>query len=332
MKDKSARPENIPISLIVLIPVFNDWVSLGMLLPCLDEALWTARISAEILVVDDGSTQPVVPDFVDDAYRAITKIEILELRRNVGHERAIAIGLAYVWDKMSHRAVLVMDGDGEDDPNDVPRLVQKFQHEGSCKLVFAGRSKRSESLQFRLFYYIFRLLHMFLTGYKMQVGSFSILPWQILDRLVVTSELWNHYPAAVYKARLLFDIIPTQRGCRLAGRSRMNFVGLVIHGLSAISVFGDLVGVRMLIVTGLLILLAAAGLLVAVTLRLATDMAIPGWATYTTGLLAMILMQAVMMSFIFIFIILSTRQGSAFLPIRDYAYYHKDVRRLYPRP
>ena len=112
----------------------------------------------------------------------------------------------------------------------------------------------------------------------------------------------------------------------------MNFAGLVTHGLSAISVFGDIVGVRLLVATGLLILLASASLIAATTLRLATNMAIPGWATYSTGLLAVILLQAVMMSLMFSFIILSTRQGSVFLPVRDYHHYYKDVRRIYPRP
>lgn len=332
MREDASRAASSSEPLVILIPVFNDWDSLGMLLPCLDMVLRTAGLSAELLVVDDGSTQPISAALGAGPYQAISKVEVLELWRNVGHERAIATGLAYAQDKMHGSTVLIMDGDGEDNPHDVPRLVHKFQREERRKIIFAGRGKRSESLWFRLCYQLFKLVHLLFTGHKAQVGSFSILPWEVLDRLVVTSELWNHYAAAVYKARFPVDILPTQRGRRLAGRSRMNFAALVIHGLSAISVFGDIVGVRLLVATGLLILLASASLIAATTLRLATNMAIPGWATYTTGLLAVILLQAVMMSLMFSFIILSTRQGSAFLPVRDYHYYYKDIRRIFPRP
>jgi hypothetical protein len=332
MKEGASRAASSSEALVILIPIFDDWDALGLLLPCLDEVLWTAGLAAELLVVDDGSTQPMPAELASGPYHAIAKIEVLELWRNVGHERAIATGLAYAQDKMHGSTVLIMDGDGEDDPHDVPRLVHKFQREGGRKIIFAGRRKRSESLCFRLFYQLFKLVHLLLTGHKVQVGSFSILPRQVLDRLVVTSELWNHYAAAVYKARFPFDVIPTQRGRRLAGSSRMHFAGLVIHGLSAISVFGDVVGVRLLVAAGLLILVTAASLTTAATLRLATNLAIPGWATYTTGLLAVMLLQAVMMSLMFSFLILSTRQGSVFLPVRDYHYYYKDVRRIYSRP
>lgn len=331
MRASTSRANAISEPLLILIPVFNDWGSLEMLLPHLDEVLHAESMVADILVVDDGSTQPHPPSFGRGSYRAITKIEVLELWRNVGHERAIAAGLAYAQDKLHGSTILLMDGDGEDDPHDIPRLVQKFKAEGGAKIIFAGRGKRSESLVFRLFYQLFKLTHFLLTGYKVQVGSFSVLPWQALDRLIVTSDLWNHYAASVYKARIPLEVVQTRRGNRLSGKSQMSFAGLVIHGLSAISVFGDIVGVRMLVVSGLLILLALASLIAATSLRLLTNMAIPGWASYTTGLFAVILLQAVMMSLMFSFIILSTRQGSTFLPVRDCHYYYKDVSRIYPK-
>lgn len=86
-----------------------------------------------------------------------------------------------------------------------------------------------------------------LTGIRVRVGNFSILPFAYLDTLVVMSELWNHYAASVFRSKLPFAMIPIPRGTRFAGTSKMNFVALVSHGLSAISVFGDIVGVRLLI-------------------------------------------------------------------------------------
>ena len=101
----------------------------------------------------------------------------------------------------------------------------------------------------------------------------------------------------------------------------MNFISLVTHGLSAISVHGDVVGVRLLIATTLLILFAIAGICVVVVIRLLTDLAIPGWATYVVALLLIILIQAVTLSLFFIFLVLSNRDNASFLPERDYVHF-----------
>jgi glycosyltransferase involved in cell wall biosynthesis len=266
------------------------------------------------------------------AFASFTKVEILELRRNLGHQRAIAIGLAYIHANEPCQAVLVMDGDGEDDPRDVPRLIEEYYQRGGKTVIFARRTERSESLTFRVGYTLYRWLHQALTGQRINVGNFSILPFEAVDRLVAVTELWNHYAAAVYKARLPCDSIPTRRGMRLAGRPRMNFVSLIIHGLSAISAYGDVVGVRMLLASIFVILLAIAGLLTVVVIRLATDLWIWGWATNAFGLLVVILFQAIMGSILFIFLVLNNRQGANFLPVRDYSYFVLRTRRIVGRP
>ena len=86
------------------------------------------------------------PRAVDLDLRAIGRVEVLHLRRNLGHQRAIAIGLAFVEaERPRCRAVVLMDSDGEDAPEDVPRLVARCEQEGRRKIVFAERTKRSES-------------------------------------------------------------------------------------------------------------------------------------------------------------------------------------------
>jgi len=99
----------------------------------------------------------------------------------------------------------------------------------------------------------------------------------------------------------------------------MNFVALVTHGLSAISVYSDVVGVRLLVMTVLLAVVTLAGICTAVVVRLATSWAIPGWASYTVGLLLILFVQAIMAAFVFSFAILGSRHGSTFLPRRDYS-------------
>jgi hypothetical protein len=164
---------------------------------------------------------------------------------------------------------------------------------------------------------MFRLLHWLLTSHGVHVGNFSAIPPQQLRSLVVSPELWNHYAATVRVCRLPQCSVPTTRGKRLAGEGRMNFVGLVIHGLSAISVFSDVVGVRLLLLALFLVLGTLLGVGIVVGLRFLTELAIPGWATSTVGLLIVILLQAIVLSVVFSFIILASRNGATFLPARD---------------
>jgi hypothetical protein len=308
--------------LLVLIPVYDDWPALAVLLRELEAALEAAGETARVLVVDDGSPRgPGAECLGSQPFRALSGVRVLELRRNLGHQRAIAVGLAYAEAEDECEEVVIMDGDGEDDPREVPRLLARFREEGRSKIVFAERTKRSESLAFRACYAGFRLAFRLLTGKRVRFGNFSVVPRSLLRRLVAVSELWNHYAAAVVKSRQPFVTLPTRRGPRLGGRSKMDFVGLVIHGLSAISVESEVVGVRLLVVSILLIVLSALALAVTVAIRLWTSLAIPGWATTMVGSLLILMSQAVMLTFVFSFVTLGGRQGYPFLPCRDYPPY-----------
>jgi hypothetical protein len=304
---------------VILMPVLNDWNALGKLLVKLDAVLCEHNLPSRILIVDDDSTDSARQALSLRRWHAIKRIEVLRLRRNLGHQRAIAIGLAYVEDKMRAKVVAVMDSDGEDDPSYVPRLLSECAATGYQKIVFADRTKRSESQTFRVFYRTYKLLFRVLTGNRLRVGNFSVIPRTRLSSLVAVSELWNHYAAAVFKSRQPFCTVPSTRARRLDGGSRLSFSQLVIHGLSAIAVYSDVVGVRLLIASCFLVLLTTLGIATTIAIRIFTERAIPGWATYTTGLLLVILFQAIMLSVIFSFTSLGDRQRSAFLPIRDYA-------------
>ncbi len=165
----------------------------------------------------------------------------------------------------------------------------------------------------------------------MKVGNFSIIPRKVLESLVVVSELWNHYAAAAFNSRQPYCTVPTVRAKRLGGTPRMNFVRLVVHGLSAISVHSELIGVRMLMVALAMIAFTLVGVTGVIVVRLAyPSLAIPGWATTAVGLSIVLLAQAVMLALLFCFVTLSGRQGVSFLPIRDYGYFAGPLRNLYP--
>ena len=321
---------NTPSSILILVPIYNDWDSADLLLRDLDTVCRHAGLSPEVLFVDDGSTVPIPSSLSSASLAAIRRIDILQLRRNLGHQRAIAVGLAFVHSSRPCDVVVVMDGDGEDKPSDIPRLLDRLYGEQQATVVFAERTRRSESLVFRIFYRFYRILHKLLTGVAVRVGNFSALPYAVLDTLVVVSELWNHYAAAVFKARLPYTTVPTERGSRFSGRSRMDFASLVVHGLSALSVYGDVLGVRLLVVATGLVLFLALGILLAIVVRLATTLAIPGWATYTTGILLLMLLQIMIIAVLFVFTILSARASLTFLPIRDHHFFVKRLLSLFP--
>ncbi|MCU1336234.1 MAG: glycosyl transferase family 2 [Bryobacterales bacterium] len=316
-------------SLAILIPIFNDWESLRLLLPELDRAAEGLERPVSVLVVDDASTEPVPHDWPGQNFIALDSVEILRLRSNQGHQRAIALGLYHIHGSTEADAVVVMDGDGEDRPEDVSELLSAFAAGDASEVVFAARTKRMESLTFRLCYQAYRVVHRALTGVAVRVGNFSVVPRPAMARLMAVPDLWNHYAASVYRARLPRRLVPLPRGRRLAGESKMNFVSLLIHGLSAMSVFSDQVSARLL--TGAVGFAILAMGLIGVTagIRWFTDLAIPGWATFTVGLLLLLVVQLLSFATLFAFLIASRRSSVNFLLTRDAPYFILGITSVY---
>jgi glycosyltransferase involved in cell wall biosynthesis len=313
------------------MPLRDDWPSAAELIRRLDKAISSDACTMEILLVDDGSVERCDRNDFQGGFSVVRAIRTLRLRRNLGHQRAIAIGLVHVQQATGYDAVVVMDSDGEDTPEGVAQLLRAYSDTHGATAIFAERSRRSESFVFRCFYYLYKFLHRCLTGIAVRVGNFSILPSPYLNTLVVMSELWSHYAAAVFRSKLPFTMIPIPRGTRIAGASRMNFVALVSHGLGAISVFGDIAGVRLLIGALAGALLAGLGIAVVVMIRFFTDRAIPGWATYATGTLAIIAFQMITIAASFTFYVLSNRTSLSFIPLRDYSLFVEEAVDIYSR-
>ncbi len=313
----SAWPHGTPDDTWVLIPIFNDWQALGELLPALERELATNDLAVRVLVVDDGSSQQGTC-MRQPEWRGIRSLELLRLRRNMGHQRAIAVGLCHLVDHHAGRGCVVMDGDGQDKPTDVPRLMSASGASPDGQAVFGSRLRRSEGITFAFFYHLYRLVHWLLTGVPVRIGNFSYLPWRDAKCLAVCWELWNHYAAAVIHARIPFHTVPCARGDRLTGQSKMNPVALVVHGLSAMAVFSDRIGVRVLALSGALSALAVLGIGAVLAVKWGTSLAVPGWPTSAMGLLLVVVGELVLLSTLFTFIILSGRSTSAVIPLRDY--------------
>jgi glycosyltransferase involved in cell wall biosynthesis len=318
------------LDLVILMPVYNDWDAASTLLEQIDSALADHNLRPLILLIDDGSATRVPDHLVRKPFHVISAVDVLRLRRNLGHQRAIAIGLTHVFQRVPCDAIMVMDSDGEDRPEDIPRLVDEFRSAGGARIIFAQRTKRMETLLFRICYRCYQILHRAMTGLGVRVGNFSIIPFHCLSALVVSPELWNHYAAAVFKLALPVGLLAAPRGRRLSGKSKMNFISLLVHGLSAISVFGEVVGTRTLIVASGLSALLIGVLSLVVAIRLFTDLAVPGWATYTSGLLLVLFVLILATTSNFLLFLLGNRNMASFLPLRDCSLYVHDIKRVYP--
>jgi len=314
------------LPLTILVPVFNDWEAARFLVDRLDSIFGHHSLTGQIILIDDGSLEAAPGQFPATPLHNIQEIQIVELRTNLGHQRALCVGLVHLMQSGVATPVVVMDSDGEDAPSDVPRLLEKFVGEGKRKVVFAARRLRAEGFAFKFFYRLYRTVHRLVVGFDPRFGNFSVLPAAFLERLVVTSDLWNHYAASVVKLKLPYITVPIDRSRRFTGESKMGFVGLVIHGLSAMSVFGETVGVRLLILCGLLGVSTTALMIVTLLVKFTTNLGIPGWATYATGLLLLLLSQLFVLSLVFIFVALYGRGQSSFVPIRDCPIYIARVR------
>jgi polyisoprenyl-phosphate glycosyltransferase len=312
----------------IVMPVFRDWNVARLLCQQIDQQLAQLDdVDVGILLMDYGSPEPL-HGWSSFAPEHISRMDVLLLQRNLGHQRAIAMGLCMIENELQCDAVLVMDADGEDRPQDVIRLLNCFR-ENSESIVFAGRQKRFESITFRTGYRGYRLLHRLLTGMSVREGVFSIMPPSALDGLVTMSELWNHYAGAVFKSKLRHIRLSTDRGRRLGGKSHMDIVSLVVHGLAGISTFYEVVATRILMASVSCVLLLSMVLGVVFGIRMYTNLAIPGWATYTSGLLLVLLIQIASTSFSLVFLLINTRLNMTFVPARDSRIFAEGVETLW---
>jgi polyisoprenyl-phosphate glycosyltransferase len=319
------------IALQVLMPVFNDWESFEGTLQQLDRIFRERGIAASVLAVDDGSHTTVPATLFAQQFEALERVRILHLRRNLGHQRAIAIGLTFLYAESACEAVVVMDADGQDRPQDVPELLRKFHEEEGRKIVFAARTRRSESVLFRLCYHLYRGLHRVLTGVSVRVGNFSIIPFSSLTSLSVAAELWNHYSAAVFRSRLPYTTIPAPRANRTVGDPRMNFLQLLLHGLSALSVYGEVIGVRLLVAASVLLVLDVGVLTATVTLQFLGTVPLPSWLLSAAWILFFLLFEVIVVSGVLMFSMLNSRANLTFLPIRDFRYFVRETEEIFAR-
>lgn len=276
-----------------------------------------------VVAVDDGSVnQPVhIEALKSNGLNGV----VIQLKRNVGHQRAIAIGINYVADHFPDMAcTVVMDSDGEDTPQSIKQLVAPLQSP-KIDIVVAQRKSRIETLRFKTFYVIYKLLFQFLTGRKISFGNFMALKPAALKRLAAMQELWMHVASCVLTSKLRVQTLPIDRGPRYAGKSKMNFVGLALHGFRALMVFAEDVLVRVGIICALVAVATVIASAVAIGLKLA-GFATPGWFSVALGILLLVFLQTGALTLMTLMLTGVVRSGA---PNQiDYRAYIEDIKHV----
>lgn len=316
--------------LIILTPVYNDWHSFVQLMNDVDQCAGNLKnVSIHVIAIDDGSTQCLcVVNNEFGKFRAIQEISILHIARNLGHQKAIALGIAFVSANVLCDQVIVMDADGEDQPNDIARLLEESDKSPE-HIIFARRGRRSEGLIFRAFYFLYKVFFNLLTGREIAFGNFSFIPASLLTRVAHLPEIWNHFAAGIMRSNIPCSSIPTQRGKRYGGKSSMNFVALVIHGLSAISVYIEILTVRLMLFAVVIILIGIVGFFILLYVKFLTSLAIPGWATNVAIGIIIIMFQAILLLALLAFLSLNYRSNKLFIPAKDYRDYFLNLEKIY---
>ena len=226
---------------IILIPIYNDWKSVFQLLENID--LQIAKWDAEVLVliINDGSTEERT--VTELSFKNIKTVRVMNMKQNQGHARCNAAGLKYLTGKEDFDYVILMDGDGEDRPEELTSLFNKSK-ENPLKTVTANRIKRSEGSFFKLLYECHKILTYVFTGKLIKFGNYSCLPKEDAARLVKEACIWSSFSGSVTKIISDRVSVSSIRGKRYFGPSQMNFFKLLVHSFSIIAVFKGSVIVR----------------------------------------------------------------------------------------
>jgi len=249
----------------ILIPIYNDWQSVSKLIDEIDNLSIDPKFEISVIIANDASNHDRQKE--DKILQNIQSIKILNMKINQGHARCIATGLRYIYDKEDFDYVIPMDGDGEDRPEEIKGFLDKIK-ESNGKAIVGQRVKRSEGLIFKICYQIHKLITLTFTGKSIKFGNYTCLPKEVVEKMINEKATWNSFSGSLTKIETDLISIPSIRGPRYFGPSKMSFYNLIKHSLSIISVFRKTFLVRsaLFIILYILLIKSNASIITAIPL------------------------------------------------------------------
>ncbi len=251
----------------VLIPIYNDWQSVSKLIDEINNLSIDPKFEISVIIVNDASNHDRQNDNKD--YENLQSIKIINMKINQGHARCIATGLKYIFEKEDFDYVIPMDGDGEDRPEEINELISQIPISNNQPIV-GERIKRSENLLFQICYKLHKLITYTFTGKSIKFGNFTCLPKSTVEKLINEKATWNSFSGSLAKIEKNLVSVPSIRGTRYFGPSKMSFYNLIKHSLSIISVFRKTFLIRsaLLIILYILFIKSNASIITALPLIL----------------------------------------------------------------
>ena len=229
------------IKIKILVPIYNDWQSVSKLIDEVNDLSTDPEFEVSIIIVNDASNQDKKEE--EKSLNNIHSVKILNMKINQGHARCIAVGLKYIYEKEDFDYVIPMDGDGEDRPEEIIQFLNHIKDSNEKPLV-GERIKRSENLIFKICYQIHKLITLTFTGKSIKFGNYTCIPRPTVKKMINEKATWNSFSGALTKIENDLIKIPSIRGTRYFGPSKMSFSNLLSHSLSIISVFKKTVLIR----------------------------------------------------------------------------------------
>ena len=225
----------------ILIPIYNDWQSVFKLIKDINSQVSTLSDEFSVIIINDASIENR-PEFSPDLNN-LKSVQIINMKENKGHARCIASGLKYIYEKKEFDYVIPMDGDGEDRPEEIKNFIE-LTDQSEDKSIVGERIKRSESLFFKICYLFHKFLTLAFTGQSIRFGNFTCLSKITVEKMLNEKATWNSFSGSLKKVEKDLLSIPSIRGTRYFGPSKMSFFNLLKHSLSIISVFRKTVLIR----------------------------------------------------------------------------------------
>ena len=220
--------------IIILIPVYNDWQSTSKLLEDINLNVKGLNQEFSVIIVNDASTDEQSINSMN--LENLSSIKIINMKENGGHARCIASGLKYIHEKERYDYIIPMDGDGEDRPEEIKNFVENINFSPD-KAIVGERVKRTEKLIFKICYKIHKALTYLSTGQSIKFGNYTCLPKSTVEKMINEKATWSSFSGALQKVEKDKVEVPSERGVRYFGPSKMSFLNLIKHSLSIISVF-----------------------------------------------------------------------------------------------